>query len=134
MYISNPLPPVFTLKHQITTLFNYRQINPLPSLVFSFKPHTTFPIVQPLILPLEIKSGRHTRKKLTERLCRLCDCNVEDKIHFICSCPNLNNIRFYHFSKLNIDFGENYMEQFIEVLCHSDLKTMVSFIYEMWTA
>ena len=33
--------------------------------------------------------------------------------------------------KLNIDIGENYREQFIEVLCHSDLKTMASFIYEM---
>ena len=66
------------------------------------------------ILPLEIESSRYVRKKLTERLCKLCHCNVEDEIH--------------------IDVGKNYMEQFIEVLCHSDLKTMASFIYEMWNA
>ena len=86
------------------------------------------------ILPLEIDSGRYVRKKLTERLCKLCNCNVEDEVHFICLCPNLNNIRSYYFCKLNIDVGENYMEQLIEVLCHSDLKTMVSFIYKMWNA
>ena len=60
-------------------------------------------------MPLVIESGRYTRKKLTERLC---SCNVEDEIHFICSCPNLNNIRSYYFCKLNIDFGENYLLKF----------------------
>ena len=57
---------------------------------------------------------------------------MEDEKDFICLCPNLNNIRSYYFCKLNIDVGKNYMEQFIEVLCHSDFKTMASFIYEMW--
>ena len=51
-----------------------------------------------------------------------------------CLCPNLNNIRSYYFCKFNIDVGKNYMERFVEVLCHSDLKTMASFIYEMWNA
>ena len=49
------------------------------------------------ILPLEIESGQYIRKKLNERLCRLCKSNVEDEIHFICSCPNLNNVSLCYF-------------------------------------
>ena len=45
------------------------------------------------------------------------DCHVEDEIQFICLCPNLNNIRSYYFSELNIDVGEKYMEQFLLKLC-----------------
>ena len=41
------------------------------------------------ILPLEVESGRYVRKKLTERLCKMCHHNVEDEIYFICLCPNL---------------------------------------------
>ena len=58
-----------------------------------------------------IESGRYVRKKLTERLF---NCNVEDEIHFICLCSNLNNIKSYYFFKLNIHVCENYMEQFIK--------------------
>ena len=64
-------------------------------------------------MPLEIKPGRYVRKKLTERLSRLCNCNVQDEIHFIYLCPNMNNIRLHYFCKLNIGVGENYMEHFI---------------------
>ena len=35
---------------------------------------------------------------------------------------------------MNVDVDENHMKQFIEVLGYSDLKTMASFIYEMWNA
>ena len=59
------------------------------------------------ILPLEVESGRYVRKKLTERLCKLVHGNVEDEIHFICLCPNLNNIRSYYFCKLNVDVCKN---------------------------
>ena len=58
------------------------------------------------ILTLKIESGRYVRKTLTERLCKLCNCNVEDEIHFICLCQNLNNIRSYYFCKLNTDVGK----------------------------
>ena len=47
---------------------------------------------------------------------------------------NLNNMRSYYFLKSNLDVDKNYRTQFIEVLCHSDLKTMASFIYEIWNA
>ena len=54
-------------------------------------------------------SGLYTRKKLTERLCRFCDCNVEDEIHFIGSCPNLNNVISYYYPELNIDVDERFL-------------------------
>ena len=84
------------------------------------------------ILPLEIESGRYTRKKLSERLCKLCNSDVEDEVHFICLCPTLNNIRSCYFTKLNIDVNESFMEQYINVICHLDVKVMSNFISEMW--
>ena len=83
-------------------------------------------------MPLEIESGRYTRKKLSERLCKLCNSDVEDEVHFICLCPTLNNIRSCYFTKLHIDVNESFMEQYINVICHLDVKVMSNFISEMW--
>ena len=41
------------------------------------------------------------------------------------------DIRSYYFSKLNIDVGENYMEQFTDIWSHSDLKTMAQLVKSM---
>ena len=51
------------------------------------------------ILPLEIETGRYYRKKLDERLCKLCKLDVEDEIHFLCISPKLQVIRHKYYSK-----------------------------------
>ena len=33
---------------------------------------------------------------------------------------------------LNIDVNESFMEQYINVICHLDVKVMSNFISEMW--
>ena len=38
------------------------------------------------ILPLEIETGRYTRKKVEDRICKLCKSDVEDEVHFVCVC------------------------------------------------
>ena len=40
------------------------------------------------ILPLEIETGRFRNIKIDDRLCKLCNLNVnQDKTHFIFECP-----------------------------------------------
>ena len=40
------------------------------------------------ILPLEIETGRYTRKEVEDRICKLCKLDIEDEIHFVCVVLN----------------------------------------------
>ena len=62
----------------------------------------------------------------------MCNSNIEDEVHFICSCPSLNSIRSFYFAKLNIDVNESLIEQFIKVINHLDVKTLGNFVSDMW--
>ena len=42
------------------------------------------------ILPLEIELGRYFRTNVSERICKLCKQDIEDEIHFVCVCPELD--------------------------------------------
>ena len=52
------------------------------------------------ILPLEIETGRYTRKKVEDRICKLCKLDIEDEIHFVCVCPKLQTIRYKYYNKI----------------------------------
>ena len=42
---------------------------------------------------LEIEKGRYYNVKIEDRICKLCDKEIEDKIHFLLSCEKLDHIR-----------------------------------------
>ena len=56
------------------------------------------------ILPLHIETGRFRGKSLEERVCLLCgNGDIENEIHFVCSCSIYNNLRRELYSKLTND-------------------------------
>ena len=50
--------------------------------------------------PLDIEKGRHRKLKVEERICKVCQTDVETELHFLQNCPAYVNIR------LRV-FGEN---------------------------
>ena len=52
------------------------------------------------ILPLEIETGIYIRKKVEDRICKLCKLDIEDEIHFVCVCPKLQAIRCKYYKKI----------------------------------
>ncbi len=50
------------------------------------------------ILPLQIETGRWYGEKYEERICKLCNNDVETELHFIFQCPKFTpeRIAFYH--------------------------------------
>ena len=57
-------------------------------------------------LPLEIELGRFINKKVEERICKLCDNDVEDEKHFLFECQLYQQDRDIFFTALNIDSNE----------------------------
>ena len=45
------------------------------------------------ILPLQIEVGRFRNLQLHERICPICNSDVEDEIHFLCQCSLYNHLR-----------------------------------------
>ena len=45
------------------------------------------------VLPLKIETGRYNNVKVEDRMCELCDLDIEDEKHFVCSCPIYAAIR-----------------------------------------
>ena len=84
------------------------------------------------ILPLEIELGRYVRLKLNERLCKLCNNEVEDEVHFVCICPALEPIRIKYFNILNINKSMLLVDQLSDVLTNENINVVVNFIYELW--
>ena len=44
---------------------------------------------------LEIERGRHRSIPTSQRICKLCNLEVEDELHFLLECPKSNKIRFF---------------------------------------
>ena len=42
---------------------------------------------------LEIERGRYRKIPASQRICKLCNLEVEDKLHFLLECPKSNKIR-----------------------------------------
>ncbi len=61
------------------------------------------------ILPLQIETGRWYGDKYEERICKLCNTDVETEIHFIFQCAKFTpeRIAFYH--NVNI-LCENFLQ------------------------
>ena len=53
---------------------------------------------------LEIEKGRHLNIQLSDRICKLCQEEVEDEIHFLLSCKPLESIRKPY---INVITGNN---------------------------
>ena len=69
---------------------------------------------------LEIELGRHKHQSECERICKLCNENVEDEIHFLLSCPKLESVRAPFIKKI-VTFCPNLMncsltEKFIWIM------------------
>ena len=45
------------------------------------------------VLPLKIETGRYNNVKVEDRICELCDLDIEDEKHFVCSWPIYADIR-----------------------------------------
>ena len=84
------------------------------------------------ILPLEIESGRYTRKSLDERICKLCKTDIEDEIHFLCNCISLVDIRMKYLQKLNIANTLQTIDIFCQIMNHDNCIVVINFVYEMW--
>ena len=84
------------------------------------------------ILPLEIETGRYTRKSLDERLCKLCKLNVEDEIHFLCVCPELQIIRDKYYSEVCSCQNDCILNQFYEIISSEKVKLLANFVSELW--
>ena len=60
---------------------------------------------------LEIEKGRHNNIPRESRLCKICLTDVENEIHFLCTCPTYNNLRLRYFgeSTLTTEMGKNIL-------------------------
>ncbi len=82
---------------------------------------------------LEIEVGRHARPKIDrkDRLCKRCSAgDVDDEIHFLISCPDLNNYRNLHIKELinqNNSSENNFIKLIQSVECQSKVA---NFIYD----
>ena len=99
------------------------------------------------ILPLRIESGRFNNIKdpitgklrklrADERLCQFCNSgNIEDEIHFICTCSVYNDIRekmFMECSEKVPEFRQfSTKEKFIHIMT-KDIKILSHHILDMW--
>ncbi len=45
------------------------------------------------VLPLRIETGRYGNLKCEERTCKLCNQEIEDETHFVCSCQTFEDLR-----------------------------------------
>ena len=68
------------------------------------------------ILPLEIELGRYVRTNVSERICKLCKQDKEDKIHFVCICPKLDCISLKYPNVLNRLELSSFIHKFIEIM------------------
>ena len=65
---------------------------------------------------LEIEVGRHRKLNVEDRLCKLCNVDVESELHFLQICPLYNKIRTQC-------FGNNLLHHWIDKLQYKDIKS-----------
>ena len=84
------------------------------------------------ILHLEVETGRYLNVPLENRICKLCNNQVEDEIHFSCVCTRLQHIRSGIFYTLNVNTDLNVIDQFIYIMTHPNVKTVANYIFDIW--
>ena len=81
------------------------------------------------ILPLEIELGRYVRTNVSEGICKLCKQDIEDKIHFVCVCPELDCVRLKYSNVLNR--SPSLIHKFIEIMSNGNLNWSVNFVFDL---
>ena len=80
--------------------------------------------------PLEIELGRYRGIEKNKRMCKLCDEEVEDEIHFCMKCVMLDKERkklFKYMEKVITDFRHmNIENQFIGVISEANFHPTIS--------
>ena len=84
------------------------------------------------ILPLEIATGRYTRKKVEDRICKLCKLDIEDEIHFVCVCPKLQAIHYKHYNNICSCQNDSIFIQFYEIITCKRVKLLMNFLVDLW--
>lgn len=88
------------------------------------------------ILQLRIESGRYVNLKVDDRICQMCSLhNVEDEIHFLCTCPFYVDIRkklYTLVSKKDAAFVDYDIETKFVILLQNFNFLVSNFIYEAW--
>ncbi len=89
------------------------------------------------VLSLEIETGRYSRTPLDQRICKLCNIEVETEIHFLTKCPIYCNQRMKLFDIANEfynNFNEMGSEQKICILLSSKKlqSTVINYVHEMF--
>ena len=54
---------------------------------------------------LEIERGQYRNTPASQRICKLCNLEVEDELHFLLECPKSNKIRKEILEKLENKFN-----------------------------
>ena len=88
------------------------------------------------ILPLHIETGRYYRTLLENRICRVCKMNnIEDEVHFLCSCTIYNAQREKLYQKISIKIPNvdnlSPLEQFISIM-NFDSHIVATYVEEIW--
>ena len=83
------------------------------------------------ILPLHIETGRFRGLDLSDRICPICESEVEDEVHFLCKCPKYNDYRQIMFRKatsINPDFNTiDVFDQFVFLMSNLQ-KDVIRFL------
>ena len=83
------------------------------------------------ILPLNIETGRFRGLDLCDRICPVCDVEVEDEVHFLCKCPKYTeyrNVLFGKASAINPDFHTiDILDQFVFLMSNLQ-KDVIRFL------
>ena len=83
------------------------------------------------MLPLQVELGRFTNTPRNRRICPLCKAEVEDEIHFLFKCSNLQETRAKMYAKLPEIL--NYANLF-DRLTFLTSKTVIfcNYLHELW--
>ena len=77
---------------------------------------------------LEIERGRYRNIPASQRICKLCNLEVEDELHFLLECPKSNKIRKEILEQLENKFNNlkslDYTSKFVWLLSAHDILTL----------
>ena len=102
------------------------------SSIFLVQKRSIFSQFRTGILPLEIEAGRYIRKKLEDRVCKLCKLHLEDEINFLYVCPLLTTVRQKFLNQMNIPNFSTPLDVFLKIMNHENSLLPVNFVHEMW--
>ena len=81
-------------------------------------------------LNLQIQSGRYNNVPREQRLCKLCNLEVEDEYHFLLKCPVYNDLRARYFPAKYIT-NPNHHKFVLLMTCKNEkiILNVANFIY-----